>query len=74
MSDFRIQFKSSHCSFYMWLNVSAIVWNEKLKAITIQKKRESEPLEFDHIEEIQSESAQNRDTWSRLSMPSETFD
>jgi hypothetical protein len=36
----------------MWLNVSAIVWNEKLKAITIQKKRESEPLEFDHIEEI----------------------
>jgi hypothetical protein len=51
--------------------VSAIVWNEKLKQV---KSRESEPLQFDYIEEIPSETAQNRDTWSRLSMPSETFD
>lgn len=55
VSDFRIQFKSSQCSFYMWLNVSAIIWNEKLKRITIAKNRLDDPLEFDTIEEYTSE-------------------
>jgi len=36
----------------MWLNVSAILWNEKLKKVTIEKKRFSEPFEFECIEEI----------------------
>lgn len=58
----------------MWLNVSAIVWNEKLKPITILKEREDEPLEFDSIEEIQPEVAKNKLLWNKLSMPSETFE
>jgi len=41
----------------MWLNVSAILWNEKLKKVTIEKNRHEEPFEFDCIEEISSEIA-----------------
>jgi hypothetical protein len=37
----------------MWLNVSAICWNEKLKAKTIDLHRENDPLEFSYISEIE---------------------
>lgn len=57
MSDFRIKFKSNHASFYMWLNVSAILWNEKLKKISIEKNRQDDPFEFSNIEEIPDEVA-----------------
>jgi len=33
----------------MWLNVSAICWNEKLRAKTIELKREDDPLEISYI-------------------------
>jgi len=37
----------------MWLNVSAICWNEKLKAKTIQLQSEDDPLELSYISEIE---------------------
>jgi len=37
----------------MWLNVSAICWNEKLKAKTIQLQREDDPLHINYISEIE---------------------
>lgn len=55
----------------MWLNVSAILWNEKLKKVTIEKNREAEPLELSYIEEVSNEVAQNEDQWTRLSLPDE---
>lgn len=71
ISDFRIKYKSNFASFYMWLNVSAILWNEKLKKITIEKNREAEPFELSCIEEVSNEIAQNEDQWTRLSLPQE---
>jgi len=41
----------------MWLNVSAVVWNEDLKRITIEKKRQDDPLEFNYIEQISTQDA-----------------
>lgn len=60
----------------MWLNVNAVVWNEKLKQISIDKKREGKDnvLEFDYIEEISNETAQNKEQWFNLSLPEEAAD
>ena len=32
--DFKVQFKSDSASFYFWLNVSAILYNEELRKVT----------------------------------------
>ena len=49
---FGIKFKTGDVSFYCWLDTSAILWNEKLKSITIAKNRQEDPLELPYISEI----------------------
>lgn len=36
--DFKIDFKSNAASFYLWLNVSAILFNNELRKITEREK------------------------------------
>ena len=35
--DFKVQFKSPQADFYFWLNVSAILYNEDLRAVSNQQ-------------------------------------
>ncbi len=44
----------------MWLNVSAILWNEKLKKISNEQER-SDPFEFDYIQEINDEIVEDKE-------------
>jgi hypothetical protein len=74
VGDFRFQlFEGSHSIFYMWLNVSAICWNEKLKAKTIQLRRENDPLEFSYISEVdETETIRNSKTKYELVLSDQT--
>ncbi len=57
----------------MWLNVSAICWNEKLKAKTIQLRRENDPLEFSYISEVdETETIRNSKTKYELVLSDQT--
>ena len=51
--DFKVQFKSDQASFYFWLNVSAILYNEELKKVTESQMLQNEPIHFDEFEEIE---------------------
>ena len=71
-ADFRFTFKLSGISFYMWLNVSAIMWNEKLKKLSIEKNRtEDEVFEFNNIQEISEEVLRSKEEWICASLPEE---
>lgn len=44
--DFKIQFKSDQASFYFWLNVSAILYNEELRNVTESQGLHNDPIHF----------------------------
>lgn len=70
--DFQVKVSSKEVSFYLWLNVSAIQWNEKLKKISDEQGREEEHrLEFDYISECEeNEALKQEPTLNQLIMPS----
>ena len=51
--DFKVQFKSRECSFYFWLNVSAILYNNELRKITEIYGYNDKPIHFNEFEEIE---------------------
>lgn len=58
--DFRVTFKSKLCSFYFWLNVSAIRYNKQLEELT-QTLGRTTPIHFEEIEEIEETQALKED-------------
>ena len=50
--DFKVQFKSDQASFYFWLNVSAILYNEELRQAT-ENSGLDDPIHFDEFQEIE---------------------
>lgn len=51
--DFKVQFKSDSASFYFWLNVSAILYNEELRKVTEREECWNDPIHFDEFQEIE---------------------
>ena len=51
--DFKVQFKSDQASFYFWLNVSAILYNEELRKVTEREGLEHDPIHFNEFQEIE---------------------
>lgn len=51
--DFKVQFKSDQASFYFWLNVSAILYNEELRKITEREGLQHDPIHFNEFQEIE---------------------
>ena len=48
-----MQFKSNEASFYFWLNVSAILYNEELRKVTEREGLEHDPIHFEEFQEIE---------------------
>ena len=65
--DFKVQFKSSHASFYFWLNVSAILYNSELRKIS---KSINKDIHFEEFVEIDdSDNRDQKNKWLNLLIP-----
>ena len=51
--DFKVQFKCAETSFYFWLNVSAILYNEELRKVTEREGLQNDPIHFEEFQEIE---------------------
>lgn len=54
-------FKSKICSFYFWLNVSAILYNTKLEELTKLHNKEDDPIHFTDFKEFEETQQMKED-------------
>jgi len=69
--DFKVWFKLKDISFYFWLNVSAILYNNDLKKISEKHPGEHKvPIHFEEFVEIEdSDSRVQKGDWNSLLLP-----
>ena len=71
--DFKVQFKSDQASFYFWLNVSAILYNEELRKVTEREQCWDDPIHFEEFQEIEeADLRSNKNGYYSLLMPDST--
>ena len=59
--DFKVTFKHKNISFYFWLNVSAILYNTKLRELTELNGKEEDPIHFPEFREFEETQQMKED-------------
>ena len=59
--DFKVNFKHKTTSFYLWLNVSAILYNTKLEELTELNGKENDPIHFTEFQEFEETQQMKED-------------
>ena len=73
--DFKVTFKHKNISFYFWLNVSAILYNTKLRELTELNGKEDDPIHFPEFQEFEETQQMKEDKHKiKLVYPDEQAD